>query len=131
MQAARTRRLSTLCLIVAYVAALFQGTAHEALTRHVVCSDHGDLVHVADVGDHHAASEGSRSEVPTLHGADPAGDEHDHCPFLVSLRQDDVFEAPIVPTALGPAVRGDAPTASPRVSGVPLFRLAPKQSPPA
>jgi hypothetical protein len=105
--------------------------AHFAIVRHAYCSDHGELIHPDAAPHTHAASHGSRA--PGLYASDEEGrgHEHDHC-ILRGHRREVALSAPAATTLIAAERHASVPAAVaaiPRAS--PLFRLAPKQSPPA
>lgn len=104
---------------------------HLAAERHEVCADHGDLL---------------SSETPAaIHGADPASDEGDashpaqdragerhHCPHCSSARVAPDPTTTDVPSEAAVSTRHDdrgVVTIRPEAR-IPLYRLAPKNSPP-
>lgn len=101
---------------------------HLALVRHATCPEHGELIELGAGAVHGApAPEGSVSRSPAA-GEDH---EHDHCLLACQPRQD---AARVVALAGSlPATERSAPGVQPASAapGVPLLRVAPKQSPPA
>lgn len=101
---------------------------HEATTVHAVCAVHpGEIVHVQ------ASPGATHSESPAVAGLaqDASDDEHERCAF-------DATRAPLVASRVAGAARRvtDGPSTRTVPSegvpfGWPLYRLAPKSSPPA
>jgi hypothetical protein len=113
---------------------------HYALVQHVVCADHGELVHAAVSHEAHAAAaeaappeaEPKQGQGPALH-ADAFAHDHEHCAFAATPREGltlppshavVTIDAAACSTLLA-ALRTDAGISEA------LFRLAPKTSPPA
>jgi len=132
-QAARSPR--GLARVLALAAALLHlgATLHSAHTRHVTC-EHGEQVDVEtsqsdDSFPHQGREErnwGAASSGATGHG-------HEHC-FLTSFRRSPspgIGASEVAPCRTGVFAISSAPCDEPRITGVPLYRLAPKCSPPA
>lgn len=126
---ARTLAIAGLCLIAQALA-----LAHLFVVRHARCAEHGEVIHVAAAAD--ASASGAR-QAPGSASAAPAPGEpgdpdgHDHCQWLSELR-DHARRAPqidLVPPPLD-LERAALPPAPPDRAR-PLYRLAPKISPPA
>ena len=103
--------------------------AHGALVEHVTCGVDGDLIHVrADV----APAVPPRGDVVRAI-TDAGRDEHDRC----LLDEDGEAACPNAPVAASAPVVAErtqppfARRAAPRARRAPLYRLAPKNSPPA
>jgi hypothetical protein len=117
--------------LLAWAALLAQlgGLLHAALVPHVTCPGHGDFVHVASIPAVDAPH-------PWAVLQDPADDDgaegHDRC----LLDEDgesappEHAAAPAAPAALVTAVL-PAYAAPPATAHEPLYRIAPKNSPPA
>ena len=107
--------------------------AHLAIVRHAYCAEHGELV---DVGAESSAPTPASPEDATDHvlpgpasGSD--GHEHEHC-AVVGHRREAVLADRVGPAVTLHAPVEPAPPADVVVVAVgPVFRLAPKQSPPA
>jgi hypothetical protein len=118
-------------LAVALVGAQGAALAHFAIVRHAYCPEHGELIHPD--AERHAPAASHASKLPGLSASDEEGrgHEHEHC-ILRGHRREASLSAPAA-TALITAERHApvlaAVAAAPAAS--PLFRLAPKQSPPA
>ena len=101
--------------------------AHQALEDHVVCAEHGELIH-ADDG--HASTSASEKTARKLGTSE---DAHEHCGVL-GHRHDEC----VAPSSLIEASYPGTPSASVSLRVVPtiafarvrLLALAPKQSPP-
>lgn len=109
-------------------------TWHEATTLHRVCPSHGELLDVELSGplDRQEPGEGPGASSKLTQAGDADEATHDHCPFVALDQPRTLVAAPIPeapPTLVAPAPRRHAP--APRAQGIPLFLLAPKQSPPA
>jgi hypothetical protein len=123
---------------VALVCALghLGGALHFALVEHVVCIEHGALVHVDAEHDHGGEASGAPGHLDGW-AARPAHDadahEHDHCPLATEDRvggirvvsaQGNALDLPAVALLSGLDEAGFPPTGT-------LYGLAPKTSPPA
>lgn len=106
---------------------------HRLAQAHEICAEHGELVHVdtsslqAD-----AARCGDGASQPAAAPREDSAASHEHC-GLAALGQPSL-PTPIPAAAVSlplEASRELPPVASERTSGIPLFLLAPKQSPPA
>jgi len=121
---ARTAALAALV----FVATSLLSSAHEAAVQHVVCAAHGELSHVSL-----AAVGGPVRDAAVRPGGSAALDEHDHCVLASAMRESKAApRAPAIAAApiATPAPRGPAiAVAAPRTT--PLYRSAPKTSPPA
>lgn len=111
-------------------------TVHLVLVRHVVCPEHGEVMHAgeahaadrADAGD--AGGDDADARVRAARAdADPA-DADDHCQLLTERRDVGPRSAATIDVALAPvAVERPAPLSLPARTRA-LYRLAPKISPP-
>lgn len=123
-----------IALALVCLAAQVGAGIHAVAVRHERCAEHGEVVH----GEHgHDAQHGAGAlalQVAHLgegQGAAPADEDHDHCAMPLLRRQAEpgfCIPAVIAPSA-PPAV--PAPLATPVAVTRPLYRLAPKASPPA
>jgi hypothetical protein len=112
------------------------GLAHLLLTRHVVCPEHGELIHVGDAAAHGltAAPAEEKTEGSYRGRSESAAfDVHDHC-SVSALRR----EQPSLRQAPATLVNACAPAPVARVahsvacpSLIAILQLAPKGSPPA
>lgn len=123
-------RIHAALIAVALVVSSVLGVIHEAATRHVVCAQHGELVHAG------AAQPGDRALTRTAsvrQGGAPAVQGHDHCAMAQVLRDPRIASRPSL-LELAPAAV--AQLAAPGVDGGDVddrgvYRTAPKTSPPA
>jgi hypothetical protein len=124
----------------AFVALLAQlsSIADLALFRHVVCPEHGELVHLEEEAAPSpglAATPSNRGQVDVSIQAKAqwqADGRHDHCSLAAHRREIATgarTKIPVSEVAQSLAVARIAEHA-PRSSPVPIFRLAPKNSPP-
>jgi hypothetical protein len=118
--------IASLCLL-----AQISPLIHFLVVPHTRCEAHGATTHASE---HEAASDvGQAARDTASHAVSPAAghpDEHDHCQVLASLREPCC--APAADTACAPPGVDDPVVlehASPS-NLRPLFRLAPKLSPP-
>jgi hypothetical protein len=139
----RVRRssIATLLVAIGLVGAQVVGLLHLVLVEHERCAEHGEMIEVRGEVQIHAHAQ--RPASPALAGAraaavtaaetgSPAHD-HEHCLVLLGRRT----SGPPAPAAAIVASVGTSPivvvssscVAAPR--GPPLYRLAPKSSPPA
>jgi hypothetical protein len=118
-------------LALVCVLAQVGGMVHMAAVSHARCQVHGELLHAnapsvaADAG---AASEPGRS----FHAAPPAGDsdhEDDEC-SLVTAQRDSVAPSVVPAVAHVRALPPLALAGARALLAEPLYRLAPKNSPP-
>lgn len=108
---------------------------HFALVQHVVCSDHGELVHQSASHEAHAERADAGQEQgqgPALH-ADAGAHDHEHCAFAATTREALALPPPHAVVTIGATARSAQLTAitSDALCCDALFRLAPKTSPPA
>ena len=131
-QRRRTAAIAALCLV-----GQLCGLAHLLVVQHVACAAHGEMVHVRTVSRPVRAADASRPSDAHAHVLAPTGgrsllaDDHEHCAGLSDVRDApaghaQILVARIVQPLAPHAVRPDRTTVSTR----PLFRLAPKVSPP-
>jgi hypothetical protein len=123
-----------LALALGCLTGQLSGLAHWLVVPHETCPEHGELVHGDAAPAELERPSGARAETPLLRAAkSPAGAHgHDHC--IVSLLRHATAPAsrPYVPAHVEPPrvaarlAHEDAPLAL-----VPLFLIAPKNSPPA
>jgi hypothetical protein len=121
--------VAVLCLAALLVGDLFRGF-HLLSAHHVVCAEHGELVHAGEAGVGQAASP-SAGHAEALPGNSSAH-HHDHCDVAAASPR--VSGAAILPAALGVGVAFSAGVLpswdSPSVGAVAVLAYAPKQSPP-
>jgi len=102
--------------------------AHGALVEHVTCGADGELIHVRA-----GAAPDAPARDAALAAVEQGGDAHDHC----LLDEDGEAACPpphVASRAPAPATSADhasAPRAPVSLGAAPLYRLAPKNSPPA
>ncbi|MEQ8763047.1 MAG: hypothetical protein RL885_03915 [Planctomycetota bacterium] len=122
-------------VLLAFTMAEVESWVHFFATAHEICAEHGELAHV----DHHGLPDQSDDDDSSSHSGarldreSPAPGEHedDHCtlhrvaPATPSAASESVVvgEAPAAPAHIAPA--------TPRASRVPIYHLAPKNSPTA
>jgi len=135
-----TRRPILLVAGLLYLLSLVIGQAHVAIEMHTVCVEHGELVEVsggdalascgsaaAPAGDRDAAFARASDAGEPEHG-------HDHCPiaWITRERPDVASAAAILPVDDAAALVAFVPPSTLHApSDIPLYRLAPKHSPPA
>lgn len=105
---------------------------HLLLSRHVVCREHGELVHDHGEAAAHAQSEASGGAAQAA-AADPASHHHEHC-FVVSTSARGAAVVTLGAAVVGPsapgAVRELAPFDSVRGRPLAVLAYAPKHGPP-
>jgi hypothetical protein len=113
-------------LAVIFVAGQLGGAVHNLLVSHVVCLEHGEVIHSS------AAPERQPASPHRGVAASPVrGHEHDVCLIALHRRERVAQTAPAVASAPAPADRSPialAVVASAKSTR--LFELAPKTSPP-
>jgi hypothetical protein len=127
-----SRLLRALALIVLVLAGRFAGSFHAAESNHVVCPDHGELLHVADAHDH---GDDHAEGAPLGAGIRPvdAPDAHEHCLLETLMWASGTTWLPadvhavVVPGVAAPAVVTDRGARF----ALPPLSFAPKHSPPA
>lgn len=123
----RRRVIPAALAVVLLVGGQLAALAHNATTRHVTCSEHGevleaprlvDLLHACDQ-DHWIGVEGQQ------------GADHDDCTFARALQPTAPPAQPhLVSAAVATLGSADAPLTLPLASQGDLYRIAPKTSPP-
>lgn len=117
------RRLAAFAVTV-LVLGLVQTGAHRGAVRHVVCSEHGELVEAPELDG--KLDDQVRFVAVTL-GVD--GDD-EHCAMANGLRPySDTTHSPTIATVASPCTVVLAPVLASRI-GVIDYRIAPKTSPP-
>ena len=124
-----------LCAFGSLLAIILQGSTggHMLLVEHVRCAEHGDLVHSGE-GHAHQSELHTETEVAAIDGGTDSGpeDAHEHCAMSADRRD---APAPLADAQqIAGAHAADATVsliASPLATTAPLYRLAPKNSPPA
>lgn len=131
--ASRSRPLRTLASALAALvfAGPLLGSAHEASVGHVVCAQHGELVESSG-GPRHVEPPRTASGSYSSETDASAPSTDDHCLIAAHARHRSLepgavaLEAPRLAAPLAPAAAAGGPPRS-----QPLYRLAPKGSPPA
>jgi hypothetical protein len=123
------RLIGVLCALALISADLFRGI-HLLTTRHVVCAEHGELIH-ADEGPV-ASSQPGVAEKPQIAPGNATGHHHDHCDLAAAR--------PRTTAAVAPPRAAQIPSATPTTTiqrpdlpgtdGLAVLIYAPKQSPP-
>ncbi len=127
---ARFWRPAGIALLLALLGAQVAGEFHFVAERHVVCAEHGDVVDGDACGD--TAQHVSDAMLPQVRAADGGHGDH-HCAVLGVLHRP-ARSADAHPVVVLLASRR-APDLSPRLEArtgkCPVYRFAPKQSPPS
>jgi len=117
-----------------YVAQHVSAVAHFALVRHAVCDEHGELVDVDAVVPAASVSQAARhAELGPQESSSHSGHGHEHCGVLAHLAQQHsppVF-AGILPRVSAVEAVANAACPSVPLVAIPVYLLAPKNSPPA
>jgi hypothetical protein len=104
---------------------------HLLLVEHVVCAQHGELIHE---GEHaHAEATGQPTDATAFVPSDLEDHGHEHCALWSDRREELTLGAPSIGVALPRAMPSLTPPATTRLDAVlaiPLLFLAPKNSPP-
>lgn len=126
------RRLAAL-LAILFVLGATLSTVHDTTTRHATCELHGELIDLPLASTTHPEGCDDHDDGPRVRVGDPGerGEGHDHCGFVAVAKDPS-------PALDGWSVflckretRGRASArVAPRAQAVPLYLLAPKQSPP-
>jgi len=130
-------RLRAVLIASLVVLGQVSGSAHLLFSRHAICLEHGEIIHLDEEissATPVAPVAKSRSAASVASSADVRSAEysHDHC-LLVSQRRERATLSPpqISLCAASLSVGVSLPQDVPRPPWVALFRLAPKNSPPA
>ena len=134
---AQALRRGALLLAALAVATQLSGYVHLALVEHTRCAEHGELVEsgghgpVALVATSHEAGRTPDAHLAASETA-PHGHGHEHCLLSPFRRERTPFTSSLSTAPVAEdAARDHAFTAfPPRTHAVPVFRLAPKNSPP-
>ncbi len=119
-------------MAVVYLVGYLGAFLHTTMEVHVVCAEHGDLIHADD---HHVHAETS-SHRTELKAVNPHGDHHEHCALAQMLRTAqrgaEYSTAPMISThfEIASILEPDVLTAPIRGPTIRLVLLAPKTSPP-
>jgi hypothetical protein len=111
-------------LAVIFVAGQLGGAVHNLLVLHVTCLEHGEVIHSTAAPEAASPLGGVALRAERAH-------EHDVC--LVALHRRDQAQQAAPQAVVAPAqpeVREAAPPITAAEARDPLFRLAPKTSPP-
>ncbi len=107
-------------------------TLHYIAISHTHCAEHGEIVHGGAAHEDSPFAESGAG--PWIAGTEPAEDDHghDHCPFAPVPRAQMLVAAANQSSRSAHPAPDAAPDACRRTHAtIALFRLAPKQSPPA
>ena len=128
----RAHGLATIVTAVLCLGSYAAAFAHEVIERHVTCPEHAELAHVAPgQAETSSTPDGTRGQPAPGWQADVELIGDDHCLTLV-LNGSGVAPA-MAPGCAGPDTAAAVllgPCASAVSSAEPLYRLAPKTSPP-
>jgi hypothetical protein len=102
--------------------------AHQLFEEHVVCAEHGELIHADDA---HASNEPASERAAWR--AKPGDDAHDHC-WAPAHRDDDCVDVqatlPVFEHGPPAHTAGSLPPRVTSLASIAVLSLAPKQSPP-
>jgi hypothetical protein len=130
----KTAMIRRSCALMGLLALFLQGSngGHMLLVEHRQCAEHGGLVHggEAHVHESHAPSTTEASAAVGAH-EEGADDSHEHCLLCADRRA--TAAAGSVSVAIEMSARSAAPPpqTADELAGPPLYRTAPKNSPPA
>lgn len=129
--ARRRRSLASLAILLQLTATT--GTyLHQAVVRHEVCSEHGELIHGGSEQPGAAEDRAPESPVAVARPRPSDRDEHDPCGFTALLREhaqpDRGSAAALLPAIPSESISCHEPSGN--FSGSELYELAPKTSPP-
>ena len=129
---ARSSRVRAALTALVFALSSLAGMVHESKTRHVRCSEHGELV---DAGSPAVAPLDQAGDHAGVHddAAPAAMHGHDHCLLASTTRASrvEVGAPQVAPVGLAIAELPDAPRARPSHAADALLLAAPKTSPPA
>ena len=138
--AGKTARSSAMirssCTLLAVVGLFLQGShgGHMLLVEHTRCDVHGELVHGGGEAHHTPAASNTTTDFPAFERAPDHRDgcTHEHCSHA-SERRNAVAEAPSTLQVAQRSVElvASTPSACALDARTPLYRTAPKTSPPA
>jgi hypothetical protein len=128
--------MKSIASALAVLAVLSQLTAlaHLIAVPHVTCPEHGELVHEEEPVARASAPEGKSSEqlAHSLIAATPFEDQHEHCVSAGVTKDSTVIPRPLPQRIPVPApLLALSVITSELEPSVPIYRLAPKNSPPA
>jgi len=124
------RLLVVLCALSLFAGDLFRGL-HLLTTRHVLCPEHGELIHAGEEAP--AQRSGDTQDRAAVAPDGASGHHHDHCGVAATRPREEhgVATAPSPLAGVAPkAVATSAVPQLPRVVRVPVLSYAPKVSPP-
>lgn len=123
----RRRVIPAALAVVLLVGGQLAALAHNATTRHVECSEHGEVLEAATLVDLlHACDQDHLVGVEGQQGSD-----HDDCTLARALHQSATSPAPALTPVLAPVLApADAAVSVERASSSELYLIAPKTSPP-
>jgi hypothetical protein len=128
-------RFLALVMAALTVASQASSVTHLLLVEHAVCPQHGEWIHADQLAEHAESSPADTHHARTKLEAplQPDGEhEHEHCAAVSDRRELLTGEARSFSASLPPCDDHAAlsSTHEPRVRVVPLFYIAPKNSPP-
>jgi hypothetical protein len=123
-------RFTALLLCVLSLFGHLGAVAHQLFEEHVVCAEHGDLIHA---GEAHASNEPVSQHASWRARPGPAEEPHDHC-WAPAHRDDDCDDVSAAFPTFDHITPRQTPSSAPApvtwLASVPVISLAPKQSPP-
>lgn len=124
----RLRQRSTIAIAMLCVVAQVFAVAHLVLVRHARCAEHGEVTHASE--SHVETTRPSGPDAVLAASDDGPATDDDHCEWLSERRDVRHASAPIFATI--PVAHVAPPAVDHLVLAVtrPLYRLAPKLSPP-
>jgi len=120
--------VATFCLL-----GQLSSIAHNLFVQHATCAEHGELIHPQGGIDHSPVEAGADATVAGEVAETRDSHEHDHCLAVAHGRGHvglDAAVAALTSAPAAPAIVSDD-TAAPGPVSRALYRLAPKNSPPA
>jgi len=129
-------RAQAACAALLLVAAQGSSVGHLLLAPHVVCPEHGELVHADALGAEHgpaAAAPIQGAAISAAHERSEAEHADEHCTALGARREYAIIgtAAPCLSAALADAGSAPALADGARFEARARYDVAPKQSPPA
>jgi hypothetical protein len=126
-------RVQAAVTALVFVLSSLIGLVHEATTRHVVCAEHGELMHGALETAERAAAGAPAQLGATRDPAIPGAHGHEHCSLTSTIHNVRVEPRPPALVPAPPVISdvGDAAPRAQRHRGDLVYRTAPKTSPPA
>lgn len=135
----RAFRVLSVAIAALCVGAQLSGLLHMLLVQHVVCPEHGELIHADERGksDAHGGSVRVTSSDPApiaIHAAPDSSESHadDHCLICAQPREPAALSGPVhgLMISVGSSVAPVASIDSVDSGRIPIYMLAPKNSPP-